>query len=100
MTVKLFDPKKDLSGKAWFAFAYALALTSEEGSPLREHFKAACQGLDKAGISLADRRRDLAEGINELMEVGIVECERNGEGDYVPTVVHGELVVGGILGIA
>jgi hypothetical protein len=100
-TETMFDPKKDLTAKAWYAFAYALALTSEEGSRLREQFKAANQMLDKNGISAADRRRDLHEGLKELMEVGLIECERDGEGDYVPRVVHGERVVGGgILGLA
>lgn len=95
MSDTMFDPKKDLTAKAWFAFAYALALTSEEGSRARESFKAASQRLVNMGITEADRRRDLAEGIRELMDVGLLECTRDGEGDYVPSVLHVEKVKNG-----
>lgn len=84
-----FDPKKDLSPKAWYAFCFALAMTSQPGSRARRSFVLANAKLTD---SQADRRQALADGLRELMDVGIVECDRDGEGDYVPRTLHLELV--------
>ncbi len=79
----------DLSDAACFALTYAQALIAGKESARWKRFVEAQQNLR---MSQADQRAALAKGLAELREMGIIECQRDGEGDLVPTVLHEELI--------
>lgn len=82
----------DLSAAACFALTYAQALIAGPDSPRGKRFQAAQQATRMSG---ADMRAALAKGLAELREMGIIECQRDGEGDLVPTVLHEERIAPG-----
>jgi hypothetical protein len=82
----------DLSAEACYALVYAQAMTTPEGSFARRSLERGVADLDRKRVSAADRRRALARGLAELRELGVVDCERDGDGDLVPTAVHGERI--------
>lgn len=79
----------ELSDAATFALAYAQALVYGQGSEQAKRFR---EGLAKLNLTDRDKRAALAKGLAELREMGIVDCERDGEGDLVPTKLHEERV--------
>jgi len=79
----------ELSPEANFAFAYATAMI---GGPKSMAYKGFQLVLSKLNITGADKRRALQKGLLELLERGIIEAAKNGEGDYEPTVLHGEKI--------
>lgn len=82
----------DLSNAACFALLYTQALIGGPRSPAATSLAEATAELDRQRVAGAERRRLLAAGLAELRELGIIECERDGHGDLVPTVLHAERV--------
>lgn len=82
----------DLSVAACFALCFAQALIGGPQSKAAHDFREGVKHLDVNGVPGADRRRMLANGLAELRDLGIVECERDGEGDLVPVKLHGERI--------
>lgn len=80
----------DLSPAAAFALCYAQALVYGLKSPQAIRFMEAQKTLP---MTQADQRKALAKGLAELHEMGIIECNRDGEGDLVPTKLHEERII-------
>jgi hypothetical protein len=91
MPEQKFRPK-DLSGEANFALVYVQASLSTKGSPQWYRLQAGIDHLNQKGITLDDRRAALRKGMTELLERGIIEAKRDGEGEWVPTVFHEEML--------
>lgn len=90
-TEKQFRPS-DLSGEACFALVYVQASLSPKGSPQWYRLQAGVDHLNKKGVTLDDRRQALRKGMTELLERGIIEAVRDGEGEWVPSVLHEEML--------
>lgn len=88
---KKFHPR-DLSGEACFALVYVQASLAGKDSVQWRRLQAGVDHLNRGGATLADRRTALRKGLTELLELGIIEAVRDGEGEWVPTVLHEELL--------
>lgn len=83
---------EDLTDKEHFAFNFALAMVGGPGSKAMIDFTEGYAKVLASGVTQADARRDLQEGIKGLLEKRLIEAKKNGEGDWVPTVVHLERI--------
>lgn len=79
----------DLSAAACFALTYAQASIAGKESARWKQFVAIQQNVR---MTMSDQRAALAKGLAELREMGVIECQRDGEGDLVPTVLHEEMI--------
>jgi hypothetical protein len=85
----------DLNDVECFALVYVQMLCFKTEAAKRKaaaQWKEGQERMDREGISAADRRKFLAQGLAGLREKGIVTCSRDGEGDLVPTTYHEELL--------
>lgn len=86
-TILLPPPVKmsELSTEAHYAFNAVLAMLGGPTSMAAKRFVKADSLLTMAA---AAKKQIYKKGLNELMEKGVVECERDGLGEWVPTVLH------------
>lgn len=86
----------ELSDAGCYALTYAQALIAGEGSRQWQEFQAALKRTMR-GHGRRRTERDLkallATGLAELMDLGVIECERDETGAYVPKVLHEEKLV-------
>lgn len=77
----------DMTDQAHYALWYAMALIGGPGSRAERAFKT---GVGRAAqqMSEADLRDALKAGLKELLEKGLMDAERGGEGELVPKVLH------------
>lgn len=76
-----------------FALLYATALISQDKSLAQRRFQLAVEHYQGKGVHADERRRIVQRGMNGLMARGIIEAEKNGEGEWVPTIVHFERII-------
>ena len=80
--------QEDMSNEGHMALWYAMALIGGKGSRADRAFKKGAAEALKAGKSVGDVTSDLQKGLRELLDKGLLDAERNGEGGLTPTTLH------------
>lgn len=85
----------DLTDNECLALVYVQMLCTK-GDAAKAKFaaqwKQGMEMMDRERVSAHERKKRLAKGLAGLREKGIIDCERDGEGDLVPTVYHEEMI--------
>lgn len=79
----------DLTNEAHFALWFALARIGGMRSRAAMLFAHGSERAKAAGLSDVDLKERLKKGLQELLDKSLLECERDGEGELVPLVLHG-----------
>jgi hypothetical protein len=82
----------DLSTAGGIALADAQARIAGPESAMWKEYEALVKRAVVEGHTPRDLAKLVATGVRELMDLGVVECEQDGEGNWVPKLLHEELI--------